>query len=100
MPSFRVQLEIGALAPGVAPDRVLPGAAEAAAELAELEASDLAVVSGSPRAVVRFAVDDPDLAEQVASHVVTRTAALAEVQRWSLARRDHGRWVPAHQPPG
>jgi hypothetical protein len=98
MPSFRVQLEIGALAPGVTPDRVLPAAAEAAAELAELEASDLSVVSGAPRAIVRFAVDDPELAEQVASHVVTRTAALAQVRRWSLTRRDGGRWVSARQP--
>ena len=95
MPSFRVQLEIGALTPGVAPDRVLPTAAEAAAELAELAASDLTVVSGAPRAIVRFAADDPELAEQVASQVVTRTAALAEVRRWSLTRREHGRWVPA-----
>jgi beta-phosphoglucomutase-like phosphatase (HAD superfamily) len=99
MPSFRVQLEIGALAPGVSPDRVLPGAAGAAAELAELEASDLAVVSGAPRAVVRFAVTDPGLAEQVASHVVARTAQLAEVRLWSLTRRDHGRWVPADRLP-
>ena len=74
---------------------MLPAAAQAAAELAELEASDLSVVSGAPRAIVRFAVDDPELAEQIASQVVTRTTALAEVRRWSLTRRDGGRWVPA-----
>jgi predicted outer membrane protein len=95
MPSFRVQLEIGALSPGVTPDRVLPAAAAAAAEVAEVEASDLAVVSGAPRAVVRFAIDDPELAEQVAAQVVASTAALAQVRRWSLTRREHGRWVPA-----
>ncbi|MFC0681679.1 hypothetical protein ACFFGH_27935 [Lysobacter korlensis] len=95
MPSFRVQLEIGALRPGVAPDRVLSAAADAAAEFAEVEASDLAVVAGAPRAIVRFAIDDPELADQVASQVVTRTAALAEVRRWSLTRRERGQWVPA-----
>ncbi len=95
MPSFRVQLEIGALRPGITPDRVLPAAADAAAEVAEVEASDLAVVRGAPRAIVRFALDDPELADQVAAHVVTRTAALAEVRRWSLTRRDRGTWVPS-----
>jgi hypothetical protein len=94
MPSFRVQLEIGALRPGATPGQVLPAAADAAAEVAELEASDLAVVAGAPRAIVRFAVDDPDLAGQVASFVVKRTAELADVVRWSLARRDGGRWTP------
>jgi hypothetical protein len=95
MPSFRVQLEIGALAPGVAPDRVLPAAVAAAAELAEVEASDLAVVAGAPRAIVRFSIDEPEVADQVASHVVTTTAALADVRRWSLTRRERGSWVPA-----
>ena len=94
MPSFRVQLEIGALAPGVAPDRVLPAAAQAAAELAELEASDLTVVSGAPRAIVRFAVDDPELAEQVARHVVAATSKSAEVRRWRVTKRVRGNWVP------
>jgi hypothetical protein len=95
MPSFRVQLEIGGLLPGVAPETVLPAAADAAAELAEVEASDLAIVRGAPRAIVRFAIEEPQLAEQVASHVAARTAALAEVRRWSITRREHGRWVPA-----
>jgi predicted outer membrane protein len=95
MPSFRVQLEIGALLPGVRPDRVLPAAAAAAGELAEVEASDLVIVRGAPRAVVRFALDDAEVAQQVASHVANSTSALAEVRRWSLTRREHGRWIPA-----
>jgi hypothetical protein len=94
MPSYRVQLEIGALKPGVSPERVLPAAAGAAGELAEVEASDIRVVSGAPRAIVRFAVDDPELAGQVAAHVAATAAALADIRRWSVTQRVHGRWVP------
>ena len=94
MPSFRVQLEIGALAPGVAPQQVLPAATAAAAELAEVEASDLAVVSGAPRAIVRFAAEEPEIAAQVAEQVVAATSAFVEVRRWSVTQRVRGNWVP------
>jgi hypothetical protein len=51
-------------------------------------------VSGAPRAIVRFAVDDPELAGQVAAHVAATAAALADIRRWSVTQRVHGRWVP------
>ena len=78
MPSFRVTIAIGALRPGIAPATVLPAAAAAAATLTTVEASDLAVVAGSARLIVRFTAEDRELAEQVAAHVLAVTAALAE----------------------
>jgi hypothetical protein len=98
MPSFRVQLEIGPLKPGVHPERVLPAAAEAAGKLAEVEASDITVVQGAPRAIVRFAIEDPELAIQVAAQVAAVTSELADVRRWSVTQRVRGRWVTWDRP--
>ena len=92
MPSYRVTLAVGALAPGVAPASVLPGAADAAREVAVVEASDVQVVSGQARIVVRFTADDGEIAAQVARHVASRTDALAHVTTWRLTERVGVRW--------
>lgn len=52
MPSFRVTMTVGALRPGVPADRVLPSAADAAAELTTVEASSVNVVRGEARLTV------------------------------------------------
>jgi hypothetical protein len=92
MPSFRVTMTIGALAPGTRPDRVLPIATDAASTLATAEASSVNVVRGEPRLTVRFTAEDAELAEQVAQHVVHVTSSVAEVPAWTLTRRSGDRW--------
>jgi hypothetical protein len=94
MPSYRVTLAVGALAPGVSPDRVLPTAKSAAAELATVEAADVQVVSGQARVVIRFAEDDTELAQQIGSHVAWATGRVAEVTSWRITERVGGRWEP------
>ena len=94
MPSFRITLIIGALHPGVTPDSVLPDLAAAAAELTTVEASDLAVVAGSPRAIVRFTADDAAMALRVADHVLAAARASVEPVSWQVTQRVKARWYP------
>jgi len=91
--SYRITLSVGRLAPGVAPDSVLPAAAAGAAELTTVEARDLAVVRGEARITVRFTAEEDRTAAGVADTVAAATAPLAEVTRAALTRRDGGRWV-------
>ncbi|MCU1410265.1 MAG: hypothetical protein JWR04_972 [Rhodoglobus sp.] len=76
-----------------AADAVLPAARAATLELAVLEASDLQVVRGEARIVVRFTADDREVANQVAAHVVAAsTSRAAEVTGWRVTERVGGRW--------
>jgi hypothetical protein len=95
MPSFRVIITIGALRPGIAPAMLLPAAAEAAATLTTVEASDLGVVAGSARLIVRFTAEDREIAEQIAEHVLAVTARRAEPRAFHLTQRVGGRWLAA-----
>ena len=94
MPSFRITLIIGALLPGVAPDSVLPNLAAAAAELTTVEAADLAVVAGSPRAIVRFTADDAAMALRVGAHVLATARTEVEPASWQVTERVKARWNP------
>jgi hypothetical protein len=87
-------MTLGALVPGVDPSAVLPLAAQAARELAVVEASDVNVVGGAARATVRFTVDSSELAEQVGNHVAAVTATCVEVRFVSVLERVGGRWMP------
>ncbi|MHA6695329.1 hypothetical protein [Homoserinimonas sp. A520] len=92
MPSYRVTMTVGMLKPGVAPDRVLPVAAEAARELTTVEAADLGIVAGAPRITIRFTADDAELARQLGAHIAAATAQAAEVLVWKVTERVKGRW--------
>lgn len=92
MPSYRVTMTIGMLRPGVSPEQVQPAAAEAADEVAVLEASSVDVVRGEARLVVRFTADDTELALQVARHVVTSTDRVAQTVDAVVTERDGGTW--------
>lgn len=94
MPDFRITLTVGALRPGIAPETVLPRIADAGAELTLIEASELTIVSGSPRLVVRFEAADDPAAARLARHMLTAAAAIIEVRRSVLTRRIGGRWLP------
>lgn len=92
MPSYRVTMTIGALAPGVNPTQILPTAKAAAAELAVVEAAEVQVVSGQARIVVRFAADDTELAQQIGHHVAAVTTRSAHVDSWLITTRTGTRW--------
>lgn len=93
MPSYRVRLTIGVLAPGVEPASVLPAARDAVAELAAVEATSIVLERDGPGVVVRFTADDDELAAQVADHAAASTASLATLGAVALTRRDGARWV-------
>lgn len=99
MPSYRVTIGIGALVAGVTPDAVLPAAAAGAAALTTVEASDLAVVGGLPRLVVRFTAEDRPDAQQVAMSVLEATRAVAQPLTCTITRRVGGRWIDDAQRP-
>lgn len=102
MPSFRLELEIGELRPGCAPNAVMD-AARAALSAHHIDSSDIAVSHGTPRILVRFTVpdsseDDEDLAARLAA-VRARDAVVGVAgtgQLWVMRRRG-GRWLPLGQ---
>lgn len=94
MPSYRVTLAVGALAPGVAPDAVLPAAARLAGERAVVEAQDVRLLRGVPCAVVRYEAADDTEAVAVGRHVVSGLRDVVEVRSDIVTRRDGGRWTP------
>jgi len=84
---------IGALQPGNAPASVLPTAAAAAAELTTVEASDLALVKGSPRVTVRFTADDAEQAVGIGRRVIEATRTVADPVSSVVTERVQGSWV-------
>jgi len=92
VPSFRVELAVGAVAAGVDPRTVLPLAAEAASALTVVEAFDVGVVAGEARLIVRFAEDDADVARQIGEHVASTVAAVARVDSYRITQRVGNRW--------
>lgn len=94
MPSFRITLTVGALRDGVTPESVVPTAARAAAEMATVEASELAVVAGEARVIVRFSADDPAEALRIGVHVRAVTADVAQLLGARVTERVRSRWLP------
>jgi len=94
MPSYRVTLAVGKLAPGAAPDAVLPEAARLVAEVTVVEAKDVRLLRGAPCAVVRFEAPSDEIADAVAAHAADGLASTAEVRSAVLTRRDGSRWTP------
>jgi len=94
MPSFRVTIGVGPVRPGVHPADVLPTVADAAATLTVVEASDLQIVGGLPRIVVRFEAEDDEIARQVGEHALAVFGTIAEARTAALTRRTKNRWLP------
>jgi hypothetical protein len=92
VPSFRVIVAVGRLRPGVDPRSIEPAAADAARDLAVVEASSVDVVAGEARITVRFTEDTVPHALRVAEHTVDRLGALAQTGGWRLTERVGGRW--------
>ena len=93
MPSFRVTLIVGAIAPGVAPSRVLPTARDAAQTLTVVEASDVQVVAGEARLIVRFAAESREIAMQIGGHVASTVSTIATVASWRVTERVKSAWL-------
>ncbi|KQO62490.1 hypothetical protein [Curtobacterium sp. Leaf261] len=93
MPSYRVTLVVGALAPTTGPEQVLPRAAALAAERTVVEAQDVQLVRGEPRAVVRYEAEDDGVATGIADHVTAGMRPDVEIRSADVTRRDGGRWV-------
>lgn len=94
MPSFRVTMGVGALAPGVAPQDVLPAAARAARETTTVEAFDVGIVHGQARVTVRFTAADDAEALGVGARVHAAVARLADARAPQVTRRWGARWEP------
>ncbi|WP_348788333.1 hypothetical protein [Leifsonia sp. NPDC080035] len=92
MPSFRVVVPVGRLHAGVPAPSIEPAAAEAAAQVAVVEATSVDVVAGEARITVRFTADRLDDALAVALHTVRGIDRLAETGSWRLTERVGGRW--------
>jgi hypothetical protein len=92
MPSYRVTLTMGAVRAGVDPGAILPSAASAARELTTVEASDIAVVAGQARIIVRYMAEDADVALQFGEHVARSVQQLAAVAGYSVTERVGNRW--------
>ncbi|TQM63109.1 hypothetical protein FB466_1359 [Klugiella xanthotipulae] len=89
-------MRLGSMRPGIAPTEALPSAAKAAATLAILESSDLRILGGLPHIIVRFTVEDTEIALQVAAHITATTDNRVEVLTTTVTRLTRGRWQPAH----
>lgn len=99
MPSFRLELEIGALRPGHTAGEVMD-AARAAISDHHVDATDIAVTGGTPRILLRFTVSDSSDAEENQAARLAAIRARDDVgqvagtgQLWVLRRRG-GRWLP------
>jgi hypothetical protein len=86
-------MSIGALAAGITPPQVLPESVRATGTLTTVEASDVAVVSGSARITVRFTAE-PETVASIAAHTVSATREVAQVISWRVTRREGSRWMP------
>ena len=97
VPSYRLELEIGDLRPGKTPNQVMEAAVSSLGH--HVDATDITLVGGTPRIVLRFTVPasssvEEDAAAQVAVRN-TRDAVIhiAATGRHRLLRRRRGSWL-------
>ncbi len=97
MPSYRLEIEIGDLLPGRSPEQVMDAAVSALGH--HIDATDITVVAGTPRILVRFTVPassgyDEDAAARTASRASREAVdTVATTGRYRLLRRYRGTWV-------
>ncbi len=94
MPSFRVTMGVGMLAPGVAPQEVLPEAVRAARAVTTVESFDVGIVHGQAQVTVRFTAADDAEARGVGARVHAAVARLADARAPQVTRRWGARWEP------
>jgi hypothetical protein len=97
VPSYRLELEIGDLRPGKTPNQVMETAVSSLGH--HVDATDITVVAGTPRIVLRFSVPASSAAEEdTAARMAVRSTREAVVQvadtgRHRLLRRRRGSWL-------
>lgn len=102
MPSYRLELEIGDLHPGRTPEEVMEAARASLGH--HMDATDITVVAGTPRILLRFTVPASSAAgEDLAAHAASlRTRAgvdaVATTGRERLLRRSRGSWLAVRRP--
>ncbi|MFP7832562.1 hypothetical protein [Marisediminicola sp. LYQ134] len=95
MPSYRITVPLGRLAPGVDPAVVLPAVADRVSQTATVEATDVSVVRSTARITVRFGAEDDATAETIARSALARSLELAAVAgSATLTRRVRSVWEP------
>ena len=97
VPSYRLELEIGDLRPGKTPNQVMEAAVSSLGH--HVDATDIAVIDGTARILVRFTVPVSNAAgEDTAAQVATRHTReavehIASTGRYRLLRRSRGSWL-------
>ena len=98
VPSYRLELEIGDLRPGKTPNQVMEAALSSLGH--HVDATDITVIDGTARILVRFTVPassaaGEDTAAQVAArHTREAVEHIASTGRHRLVRRRRGSWLP------
>jgi hypothetical protein len=97
VPSYRLELEIGDLRPGKTPDQVMKAAMSSLGH--HVDATDITLVDGTPRILLRFTIPASSAAaEDAAARVAVRHAReavehIAGTGRDRLLRRRRGSWL-------
>lgn len=98
VPSYRVAVDVGGVAPGVEPSTVLPRAAEVIGASHLVEDRSVEVVRGRAQVHLRFLVpsgdvaDENEEAEAVVHALVEGMAGTAHLGRWRLWRGPGRHW--------
>ena len=102
VPSYRMELEIGRLRPGSAPEQVMDAALSSCAPH-HVDATDVTLIGGTPRIRVRFSVPGSSPSEENAAARATASRMRDAVHRIAdtgvqdLRRRRRGDWLPVTQ---
>lgn len=98
VPSYRVAVDVHGVAPGVAPESLLPRAEELLAVGHLVEDRSVEVVHGQPQIHLRFLVaaargaEEDDEAADAVTGMVTALAPIARLGRWALRRGPGRHW--------
>ena len=96
MPSYRVAVDVHGVAPGTAPEALLPRAAELLGRTHHVEDSSVEMTRGQPQIHLRFLVTESagtdDEAEDAVRGLVEALAPIAALGRWRLRRGPGRHW--------
>lgn len=98
MPSYRVAVDVHDVAPGVAPEALLPRAEELLTRTHRVEDRSVELVRGQPQIHLRFLVpsshdaQEDDEAEAGVRALVAALAPVAALGAWTLRRGPGGHW--------
>jgi hypothetical protein len=97
VPSYRLELEVGDLRPGKTPDQVMDAAQSSLGH--HVDATDIALVGGTPRIILRFTVPASSASEEntaarlAADNARQAVEVVAITGRSQLLRRRRGSWL-------